>query len=111
RARRWRQAASAATSVLGPSRIAMRLLHAGLPDARRRPPRTESQYRRSRASRRAVIESLPLHRLSEHPQIGARSRSRNAQMSFIGQSVRRLEDRPLLTGTGRFAADIAAPDM
>src|SRR5262249_41710548 len=32
-------------------------------------------------------------------------------MSFIGQSVRRLEDRPLLTGTGRFAADIVAPDM
>jgi len=31
-------------------------------------------------------------------------------MSFIGQSVRRLEDGPLLTGKGRFAADIAIPD-
>src|SRR2546423_12224747 len=31
-------------------------------------------------------------------------------MSLIGQSVKRLEDRPLLTGGGRFAADIAAPD-
>jgi CO/xanthine dehydrogenase Mo-binding subunit len=32
-------------------------------------------------------------------------------MSLIGKSVRRLEDRPLLTGAGRFAADVAAPDM
>jgi carbon-monoxide dehydrogenase large subunit len=32
-------------------------------------------------------------------------------MSLIGKSVRRLEDRPLLTGAGRFAADIRAPDM
>ena len=32
-------------------------------------------------------------------------------MSLIGQSVKRLEDRPLLTGSGRFAADVAVPDM
>ncbi len=32
-------------------------------------------------------------------------------MSFIGQSVRRLEDRPLLTGAGRFAADLKFPGM
>jgi CO/xanthine dehydrogenase Mo-binding subunit len=32
-------------------------------------------------------------------------------MSQIGRSVRRLEDRPLLTGAGRFAADVAAPGM
>jgi carbon-monoxide dehydrogenase large subunit len=30
-------------------------------------------------------------------------------MAQIGRSVRRLEDRPLLTGDGRFAADIAVP--
>ena len=29
----------------------------------------------------------------------------------IGRSVRRLEDRPLLTGKGRFVADLAFPDM
>ena len=28
---------------------------------------------------------------------------------FVGRSVPRLEDRPLLTGRGRFAADIAFP--
>jgi aerobic carbon-monoxide dehydrogenase large subunit len=32
-------------------------------------------------------------------------------MSFIGQSVRRLEDRPLLTGAGRFIADPKFPGM
>jgi CO/xanthine dehydrogenase Mo-binding subunit len=30
-------------------------------------------------------------------------------MGQIGRSVKRLEDRPLLTGAGRFAADIAPP--
>ncbi|HEX3536610.1 MAG TPA: xanthine dehydrogenase family protein molybdopterin-binding subunit, partial [Stellaceae bacterium] len=32
-------------------------------------------------------------------------------MSLIGQSVKRLEDRPLLIGSGRFAADVTVPDM
>src|SRR6267142_3214528 len=32
-------------------------------------------------------------------------------MSLIGHSVKRLEDRPLLTGSGRFAADVVVPDM
>jgi CO/xanthine dehydrogenase Mo-binding subunit len=32
-----------------------------------------------------------------------------AREKFIGRSVRRLEDRPLLTGRGRFAADISFP--
>ena len=32
-------------------------------------------------------------------------------MSFIGRSVTRLEDRPLVTGRGAFAADITFPHM
>ncbi|MBV9586004.1 MAG: xanthine dehydrogenase family protein molybdopterin-binding subunit, partial [Alphaproteobacteria bacterium] len=32
-------------------------------------------------------------------------------MGQIGRSVRRLEDRPLLTGAGRFAADVAVPNL
>ncbi|MFL4999650.1 MAG: xanthine dehydrogenase family protein molybdopterin-binding subunit [Xanthobacteraceae bacterium] len=32
-------------------------------------------------------------------------------MSFVGRSVPRLEDGPLVTGRGRFAADIAFPHM
>jgi CO/xanthine dehydrogenase Mo-binding subunit len=31
------------------------------------------------------------------------------KQNFVGRSVRRLEDRPLLTGQGRFAADISFP--
>jgi len=34
----------------------------------------------------------------------------NEPTKFIGRSVPRLEDRPLLTGQGRFAADISFPD-
>jgi carbon-monoxide dehydrogenase large subunit len=30
-------------------------------------------------------------------------------VTLIGQGVRRLEDRPLLTGAGRFAADVSFP--
>ncbi|MGE0563943.1 MAG: xanthine dehydrogenase family protein molybdopterin-binding subunit [Pseudolabrys sp.] len=33
------------------------------------------------------------------------------QGRYIGRSVLRLEDRPLLTGTGRFAADVNFPDQ
>src|SRR5882672_8363309 len=32
-------------------------------------------------------------------------------MTFVGRSVPRLEDRPLVTGRGRFAANIAFPHM
>src|SRR5262245_47574425 len=32
-------------------------------------------------------------------------------MSFVGRSVTRLEDRPLVTGRGAFAADVAFPQM
>ena len=31
-------------------------------------------------------------------------------MSLIGQSIKRIEDRPLLTGNGRFAADVTPPN-
>jgi CO/xanthine dehydrogenase Mo-binding subunit len=32
-------------------------------------------------------------------------------MSFVGRSVPRLEDRPLVMGRGRFAADVVFPRM
>jgi CO/xanthine dehydrogenase Mo-binding subunit len=34
-----------------------------------------------------------------------------SKQKFVGRSVRRLEDRPLVTGGGRFAADISFPDQ
>ena len=61
-----------------------------------------------------VVQSVPLHRLPEHHQGRARGGERDARpmtapAKFIGRSVPRLEDRPLLTGQGRFAADISFP--
>jgi carbon-monoxide dehydrogenase large subunit/6-hydroxypseudooxynicotine dehydrogenase subunit gamma len=35
----------------------------------------------------------------------------DVKQKFVGRSVLRLEDRPLLTGAGRFAADISFPDQ
>jgi carbon-monoxide dehydrogenase large subunit len=33
------------------------------------------------------------------------------ETKYVGQPVKRIEDRPLLTGTGRFVADLRFPDM
>ena len=57
---------------------------------------------------------VPLHRLPEHHQGGARGREGDARQmtapaKFVGRSVPRLEDKPLLLGQGRFAADISFP--
>src|SRR5262249_9770511 len=38
-------------------------------------------------------------------------RSEAPDMGVVGKSVPRLEDAPLVTGRGRFAADIAFPHM
>src|SRR5260370_34170067 len=38
-------------------------------------------------------------------------RTARRDMSFVGRSVTRLEDRLLVTGRGAFAADIACPHM
>ena len=66
------------------------------------------------SARRAVVQSVPLHRLPEHHQGRARggegdAREMTEPAKFVGRSVPRLEDRPLLTGQGRFAADISFP--
>jgi CO/xanthine dehydrogenase Mo-binding subunit len=35
----------------------------------------------------------------------------DTKIKYIGRSVPRLEDRPLLTGQGRFAADVSFPNQ
>src|SRR5271155_4385247 len=59
----------------------MRLLHARLPDARRQRAGEKSAYRGRGAGRRAVFEPLPLHRLPEHHQGGARGGQGDARHS------------------------------
>src|ERR1039457_6888443 len=92
----------------------MRLLHARLSDAGGRRARARAQHQRRGSARRAVVQSVPLHRLSEHHQGRARRGQRDARemtapAKYVGRSVPRLEDRPLLLGQGRFAADISFP--
>src|SRR5262249_27680247 len=50
-------------------------------------------------------------RLPTAPQCRMRCARDTHAMTYIGRSVPRLEDRPLVTGAGRFAADIAFPHM
>jgi aerobic carbon-monoxide dehydrogenase large subunit len=38
-------------------------------------------------------------------------RRETVQAKYIGHSIKRLEDRPLLTGAGRFVADLRVPEM
>src|SRR5450631_4440689 len=90
----------------------MRFLHARLLDAGGRRARARAEHQRRRFARRVVVQSLPLHRLSEHHQgraRGGQSDAREMTAKFVGRSVPRLEDRPLLLGQGRFAADISFP--
>ena len=111
-ARAERRAASAAAGVLGPSRPAMRLLHAGLPDAgdvgaiKRNPAMSEEEL--------IDVLSSNLCRCTGYQNIIAAvslGPGAAALMPLIGSSVPRLEDQPLLRGQGRFAADISFPDQ
>src|SRR5450631_4821722 len=90
----------------------MRFLHARLLDAGGRRARARAEHQRRRFARRVVVQSVPLHRLPEHHQgraRGGQSDAREMTAKFVGRSVPRLEDRPLLLGQGRFAADISFP--
>ncbi|MBX6742943.1 MAG: xanthine dehydrogenase family protein molybdopterin-binding subunit [Acetobacteraceae bacterium] len=50
-----------------------------------------------------------MHRLSEHPEGGARGGAGGRQVVGPGDRIARIEDPPLLRGAGRFAADMNAP--
>ena len=74
------------------SRAAMRLLHAGLPDAGGQHAGEKSRDRRRGIARRAVLESLPLHRLHEHRQ-GGEGRARRDEAGAGGAGHRRAANR------------------
>src|SRR5579859_4748887 len=113
RACQRRYAAPVAKGVLGKSRPAMRLLHARIPHACSRRIAGNPRHVRRGNQGGVVVQPLPLHRLSEHHQGGSIGRLgdaiRGAPMSYIGRSLKRIEDRPLLLGTGTFAADCNWP--
>src|SRR5205814_9897703 len=110
--RKGRGVPSAAAGILGTPRLAMRFLHSGVPDARRRRAGSRARDQRRGAEARALFESVPLHRLPEHREGGARRRGRDEEareVKYIGASPKRLEDRVLLLGRGQYAADLKAP--
>ena len=49
--------------------------------------------------------------LKEKVRRCVRQRRHRLEMGFVGRSVPRLEDRPLVTGGGTFAADVVFPHM
>src|SRR3954447_12679714 len=65
-------------------------------------PCRRSAYRSTSFRRRS---SASARRCARLPRGG------RPDMNFVGRSVTRLEDRPLVTGSGRFAADVVFPRM
>ena len=97
-----RQAASDAAGLHGAPRPAMRLLHAGLPDAGGRRARARARHQRRGPARRAVVEPVPLHRLPEHHQ-GRRARRPKADARDNDAPPAEIR-RPLRPASGRPAA-------
>ena len=97
----------------------VRLLHAGHGHERRRPAQAQRRPDRARGPRVARGQHLPLHRLPQHRQGGARPRAETMQggcrderrrdRETIGASVARKEDRASSLGTGRYTDDIDLP--
>src|SRR5207237_4930821 len=57
-------------------------------------------------------QPVPVHGLREHRGRGSRRRAADGTMTpAVGRSVRRIEDRRLLTGRGKFAADFRLPGL
>ena len=75
----WRQAAPDAAGLHGSSWPAMRFLHPGLFDAGSRRSGARARYQRRRPPRRALLQPMPLHRLSEHHQGRTCRGERNAK--------------------------------
>src|SRR5206468_10931338 len=110
---------------------AVRLLHAGPHDHRRRLPRAEPVPERRADPPRHRRKSLPLHGLSQHRERDPRGvrgnapdRRREAEgrrrgegmtatvaPKYIGTRVPRKEDPRLITGEGTFTDDVVLPGM
>src|SRR5437764_387007 len=99
-------------------RPAVRVLHAGVRDVRRRPARAASQSFSAGDRGRYRGQPVPLHGLCVDPALGAPSRSAvfptcgegpgwgRVTTRWFGAPVQRVEDDRLLRGHGRFTDDI-----
>ena len=111
---RRQDAASAAARLHRASRAAMRLLHAGLPDAGRQYAGEKSRDRRRGAARRAVVEPLPLHRLQNIVKAvrAARDEMQPAQVAPVTDApqiaMRLTKSQPLRLDAGAVRDKVAA---
>src|SRR5437764_4668828 len=92
-------------SISSRARPPMWVLHAGIPDARCRPPRGGAGSIGGADHRGALVESVPLYRRPTDRSRCRVSQARGA-MSSIGQAVPPREDLPLVAGSGQFVADL-----
>src|SRR5581483_8621850 len=115
-ARRQRRPASRAGSLPRRRRRPVRLLHAGARRRGCRPARARAASQRGRDSRGARRESLPLHRLPEDRRRRPARRG-GARVSVtkprggIGESARRVEGEPKVTGAYAYGSDLATENM
>src|SRR5439155_16927891 len=74
--------------------------------------RPRSSTRSTTRFRRSTCRSMSSRRRrNASARRCARPVGRGLEMGFVGRSVPRLEDRPLVMGDGTFAADVAFPHM
>src|SRR5262249_45995796 len=99
-------------------RAPVRLLHARLHRARRRTARARAPRLRGARARRALLESLPLHRLHTDREGGSGGAGgeqlvtvAHAVERAIGRPLRRVEDEPLVQGRGCYVADLNRPNQ
>src|SRR3954449_3991567 len=91
----------------------MWFLHTGFRGLSPRLPQRAPESVRRRDPRGAVGKPVPVHRVSGHH---CRGETRSEQWEFVmtagrfmGQAIARSEDPRLLTGRGRFIADVVVP--
>src|SRR5581483_1531838 len=94
----------------------VRLLHAGARRRGCRPARARAASQRGRDSRGARRQSLPLHRLPEDrrrrpPRRGGARVSVTKPRGGIGESARRVDGEPKVTGAYAYGSDLATENM
>src|SRR3954447_8768078 len=123
RAGRGQRVASAAGGVQGPTRLAVRLLHARDDAGRQGAARPEPRSGRGGRPLGPVRQPLPMHRLPEHRQVGALGRRQDAggvlmtkaldeiKIGGLGARRKRVEDDRFVVGKGNYTDDIVLPGM
>src|SRR6185369_16294214 len=118
RSRQERRTASGPGRLLGTSRFAMRLLHAGHDHDRDAIARSQRIPFARRDLSRSRRQSLPLHRVPAHHRSRRVRGEKSSRIliwridmpnSYVGQRIRRTEDPRLIKGLAHYVDDIGLP--